>query len=63
MHGVRDVNVPRAQSVTLAGALERAGRDVELVEYALAEHSITQERYRTDLLARLGGFLDENLAR
>jgi hypothetical protein len=29
----------------------------------LAEHSITPERYRIDLLARLGEFLDENLGR
>lgn len=61
VHPVQDANVPRAQSVTLARALERAGRDVELVEYDLAEHSITPDRYRTDLLARLGEFLDENL--
>jgi dipeptidyl aminopeptidase/acylaminoacyl peptidase len=63
VHGVQDANVPRAQSVTLARALERAGRDVEFVEYDLAEHSITPERYRTDLLARLGEFLAENLQR
>jgi dipeptidyl aminopeptidase/acylaminoacyl peptidase len=43
--------------------LERAGREVEFVEYDLAEHSITPERYRTDLLARLGEFLAENLQR
>ena len=63
VHGVRDANVPLAQSVTLARALERAGTDVEFVEYDLAEHSITPERYRTDLLARLGEFLEENLQR
>jgi dipeptidyl aminopeptidase/acylaminoacyl peptidase len=63
VHGVQDANVPRAQSVTLARALERAGREVEFVEYDLAEHSITPERYRTDLLARLGAFLDANLQR
>jgi dipeptidyl aminopeptidase/acylaminoacyl peptidase len=63
VHGVQDANVPRAQSVTLARALERAGRNFEFVEYDLAEHSITPERYRTDLLARLGAFLEENLQR
>ncbi len=63
VHGVQDANVPRAQSVTLARALERAEREVQFVEYDLAEHSITPERYRTDLLARLGEFLDENLQR
>jgi dipeptidyl aminopeptidase/acylaminoacyl peptidase len=61
VHGVQDANVPLAQSVTLARALERARGDVELIEYDHAEHSITPERYRTDLLARLGSFLDENL--
>jgi dipeptidyl aminopeptidase/acylaminoacyl peptidase len=63
IHGAQDGNVPSAQSVTLAKALERAGRDVELVEYDLAEHSITPERYRTDLLTRLGEFLARNLQR
>jgi dipeptidyl aminopeptidase/acylaminoacyl peptidase len=63
VHGVEDANVPLAQSVTLAKALEHAGRDVELIEYDEAQHSITQERYRTDLLARLGKFLDENTQR
>jgi dipeptidyl aminopeptidase/acylaminoacyl peptidase len=63
VHGVQDANVPLAQSVTLARGLERAGGDVEFVEYNLAEHSITPERYRTDLLARLGEFLQENLQR
>ena len=63
VHGAQDANVPLAQSVTFAKALERAGRDVELVEYDLAEHSITPERYRTDLLTRLGEFLARNLQR
>jgi dipeptidyl aminopeptidase/acylaminoacyl peptidase len=58
---VQDANVPRAQALTFARALERADRDFEFVEYDLAEHSITPERYRTDLLARLGEFLDDNL--
>jgi dipeptidyl aminopeptidase/acylaminoacyl peptidase len=61
VQGVQDANVPRAQATTFARALERAGKDVELIEYDLAEHSITPERYRMDLLARLGEFLDENL--
>jgi dipeptidyl aminopeptidase/acylaminoacyl peptidase len=63
VHGVEDANVPLAQSAILAKALERAGRDVQLIEYDSAQHSITPERYRTDLLARLGEFLDEHTQR
>ena len=63
VHGVEDANVPLVQSVTFAKALERAGRDVQLIEYDSAQHSIVPERYRTDLLARLGEFLDEHTHR
>jgi dipeptidyl aminopeptidase/acylaminoacyl peptidase len=61
VHPVMDANVPLAQSTTLAKALERENRAFEFIEYEKAEHSIRPERYRTDLLARLGAFLDENL--
>jgi dipeptidyl aminopeptidase/acylaminoacyl peptidase len=61
IHGAEDANVSFAQSLSLERALQRAGRDVELIEYEKAEHSITPERYRIDLLARLGAFIDENL--
>jgi dipeptidyl aminopeptidase/acylaminoacyl peptidase len=61
VHAMQDVNVPIEQSRSLARTLDRAGKDVTLIEYAHAEHHIAPERYRIDLLARLGGFLEKNL--
>jgi dipeptidyl aminopeptidase/acylaminoacyl peptidase len=61
LHARKDANVPFQQSAALERALSRAGKDVELVEYEFAEHDISPERYRIDLLARLGEFLDEHL--
>jgi dipeptidyl aminopeptidase/acylaminoacyl peptidase len=61
-HGVKDINVPVKQSEVLARALDRAGKEHELIEYDHAEHGITPERYRIDLLARLAGFLDKHTA-
>jgi dipeptidyl aminopeptidase/acylaminoacyl peptidase len=61
VHARKDINVPFAQSASLERALSRAGKDVELVEYEHAEHSITPERYRIDLLTRLGEFLAAHL--
>jgi dipeptidyl aminopeptidase/acylaminoacyl peptidase len=61
VHATLDTNVPLEQSLRLAKALRRANKSVELVEYALADHDIRPARYRTDLLARLGAFLDANL--
>jgi dipeptidyl aminopeptidase/acylaminoacyl peptidase len=63
VHGAKDINVPMKQSEVLHRALGRAGRDSELIEYDHAEHSITPERYRIDLLARLAAFLEKHTAR
>jgi dipeptidyl aminopeptidase/acylaminoacyl peptidase len=56
-----DANVPPAQATTFVAALRKAGKKFEFVEYEFAQHDIQPERYRTDLLARLGKFLDDNL--
>jgi dipeptidyl aminopeptidase/acylaminoacyl peptidase len=61
VHATRDTNVPLEQSMLLAKALRRANKSVELIEYEFADHDIRPARYRTDLLARLGAFLDANL--
>lgn len=61
VHAEKDVNVPLQQSSAFARALERADKNVEFIEYEFAEHDISPERYRIDLLARLSEFLDENL--
>jgi dipeptidyl aminopeptidase/acylaminoacyl peptidase len=60
-HATRDTNVPLEQSTGFVKALQRASKDVELIEYEFADHDIRPAAYRTDLLARLGAFLDANL--
>jgi dipeptidyl aminopeptidase/acylaminoacyl peptidase len=47
--------------VTFTKALRRARKNVEFAQYPSAEHDIRPERYRVDLLTRLGGFLEKNL--
>jgi dipeptidyl aminopeptidase/acylaminoacyl peptidase len=61
-HGDRDIDVFPIESLTFARLLERAEKRWQLVRYDQAEHDIQQPRYRTDLLARLGEFLDEHTA-
>lgn len=61
-HARQDLNVPFEQSANLTKTLRRAHKDVEFVEYEDAEHDISPERYRVDLLTRLGAFLQRNLA-
>ena len=59
--GVRDMNVPFSQSQSFARNLSRAKKDVQFVEYEFAQHDISPERYRTDLLTRVGEFLGQHL--
>jgi dipeptidyl aminopeptidase/acylaminoacyl peptidase len=61
VHPREDANVPFTQSGTFARALERADKNVEFIEYEEAEHDIEPERYRIDLLTRLGEFLDAHI--
>jgi len=61
VHGERDLNVPFSQSDALARALGRAKKSVQFVEYEFAQHDIEPERYRIDMLTRIGEFLAKNL--
>ncbi len=61
VHAERDTNVPFRQSVDFAKTLKRAHKDVEFIEYGHAAHDIRPERYRIDLLARVGAFLKKNI--
>ncbi|HUL82238.1 MAG TPA: alpha/beta fold hydrolase, partial [Gammaproteobacteria bacterium] len=63
VHARHDLNVPFSQSETFATALGRAHKDVAFVTYDFAEHNIAPERYRIDLLTRLGAFLEEQTSR
>lgn len=62
IHPKEDLNVPVSQSKKLNKALRRKKKPVIFVEYEHAEHSIRPERYRIDLLTRLGDFLEEHIA-
>ena len=61
-HGKKDLNVPFDHSKVMKKALRKAKKEVELVEYEGVAHSIDREKYRIDMLTRIGVFLDENLA-
>jgi dipeptidyl aminopeptidase/acylaminoacyl peptidase len=60
VHAEKDVNVPFSQSKLMLEALQKHGKSVEFITYENAEHSIIPERYRIDLLTRLGEFLDRH---
>jgi dipeptidyl aminopeptidase/acylaminoacyl peptidase len=59
-HGDEDINVRIGHSEKMARALKRKKKDVEFVEYEEAEHGIRRNRYRVDMLDRIGRFLDRN---
>lgn len=60
-HAHDDVAVPLEHALALRDAMLDAGADVELIEYEDAEHDIAPPRYRVDMLARLGAFLETHL--
>lgn len=60
-HPHEDVPVPLEHSLELRNAMRDEGAEVELIEYEHAGHDISPTRYRIDMLARLGAFLDARL--
>ncbi len=62
-HGDRDINVPIDHSKKMAKALERKKKSVEFIEYENVEHQIARDRYRVDMLDRIGAFLDAHIGR
>ncbi len=61
VHPYKDSNVPFRQTKRLAKALKKAKVDSEFIQYKHAQHSIRPERYRIDMLTRLGQFLDKHI--
>jgi len=57
-----DGNVPFAQGKSLKAKLKKAKKEFTFIKYKHAAHSIRPERYRIDMLTRLGNFLDFHLA-
>jgi len=60
LHGDEDLNVPIGHSKKMAKALRKKKKDVELIEYEDVAHAIGRNRYRIDMLDRIGEFLDRN---
>ncbi|MDX1561834.1 MAG: prolyl oligopeptidase family serine peptidase [Gammaproteobacteria bacterium] len=58
IHSRDDIEFPFSQSAELHDALLEEGGQVQLIEYARAGHDIAPPHYRTDMLARVGAFLD-----
>ncbi len=61
-HGIDDSNVHVDQSKKMAKALEKAGKQVELVLYEDESHGLALEKNRIDYARHLERFLAENLA-
>jgi len=59
-HGDEDISVRIGHSKKMKQALREKKKDVELIEYEDVAHSIERNRYRVDMLQRLGAFLDQH---
>jgi dipeptidyl aminopeptidase/acylaminoacyl peptidase len=61
-HGSRDVEFDAtAHTLVFATVLERAGKDVIAIEYPQSMHEIRRHPDRIDMLARMRGFLAEQI--
>jgi dipeptidyl aminopeptidase/acylaminoacyl peptidase len=60
-HGDLDLNVAIAQSERMEDALTKAGDKVELVKFAGLDHQLNDSDARTQLLTRIGEFLDASI--
>ncbi|MGB3722608.1 MAG: alpha/beta fold hydrolase [Pacificimonas sp.] len=59
--GTDDLNVDIEQPRAMADALKDAGKRHELVVYDGLEHSLVSSSARTDMLTKIGAFLDANV--
>lgn len=60
-HGEKDLNVSVDQSKEMAEKLDRAKVPYQYIEYEDVEHDILRNRYRIDMLSRIGEFLEKNI--
>lgn len=60
-HGTLDQNVEIGHSRLMADRLKDAGKKVELIEFEDLEHSLLDSTARTQMLQRIGEFLQANL--
>jgi dipeptidyl aminopeptidase/acylaminoacyl peptidase len=61
-HGDRDLNVSITHSRRMDAALRGAGKRSELVTFPGLEHDLADSTVRTQMLQRIGAFLEANLA-
>jgi dipeptidyl aminopeptidase/acylaminoacyl peptidase len=60
-HGEVDDNVHVAQSRAMLGKLRSSGRTAELITYPGLDHQLDDSKARSDMLARIDGFLRASL--
>ncbi len=59
-HGDKDLNVDVSHARRMENALENANKAVSYTEYENLEHSLRSSKARTDMLTKIGAFLDTN---
>ena len=62
-HGDKDINVTIKHSEKMHKALRKAKKSTELVTYKDTAHSIWRDRYRIDMLGKIGWFLDDHIGK
>lgn len=60
-HGDEDDNVHAAQSRTMLGRLKASGHTADLITYPGLDHQLDDSKARSDMLARIDGFLRTSL--
>ncbi len=63
VHGDMDLNVGISHSDKMAAALQGAGVKVEYIRHKGLEHSLEDSNARTEMLTRIGEFLDRTVGR
>ena len=63
VHGDMDLNVGISHSDKMAAALQGAGVKVDYIRHKGLEHSLEDSNARTEMLARIGEFLDRSVGR
>lgn len=58
VHGDLDANVAIAHSLKMLDALHDAGKKAELLRYKGLDHQLDDSNARTEMLTRIGEFLD-----
>ena len=63
VHGDLDITIGIAHSDKMAAALQGAGVKVDYIRHKGLEHSLEDSNARTEMLTRIGEFLDRTVGR